>query len=962
MFVWAGQDTFSITIELSDVMQESNNEKLNNSDGAVGGHVSPMAVMVAPTRIDYSVTKGGLRTWAVLFVFIFLCSSLYTIFSAKDLTELVVGESFPCICFTSYICFHIDGDGIVDLDEEIESGRDADADEVATQYRRATKDRTPSRENIVHSAEEVKRIHQKMHTAPSAADDDIDEDEDDEHEEEAKRQEETLLAGLKAKIEAKKRQKSPADRKRDDMEREDANDDEEASKAVPTRQVRRKHRRSKRYEDDDDDEAEKAEPQDETTIAAPTRKGRRRKQKHEERPVEGDESDESEAEPLLRQRRKHKRPSDVVDEDADEDVGDESEEAKQVDEPDQGDGQEDKGVDESEADDQDQSDEETVDEDAEKVSKKEDSEAEEVSEKVEHEAQETQAKLETETQHETEAKPDDETDVKQKPRRKRKRTPAAADALKKPARLCKRKYCPPVDNRTPRMELLKQKPQTTLSRRNKRYVIKPTEEEDLEDFDEFGNGDESDLLGDGVGSDEDDEEGLNEVIALKKDRLNSRATYKRRAITNHDDLRFRDQLDRADQLVEKHEYRAAFAIFDDILRYNPDSPRAHFGKARAFDIRSEMDADKTYLDMAINEYQEVLNFDDTPDTLFRQAANRLVDRARFRGALHKALVAQRSLIDRYPEEIQLQNDFGLTFLMMGRHDDALKVFEDVLQVDPNNGVAQAYYGYLMKMNGQLEQGVIFMRKGLRAARAVIADPRFYYHLGDALTRLGRKDEAFGVYSIAAKIGLFLSPYQRSIYNYDGLTARPWWTLDQTTYSRHLKNVERQWTIIREEALKVLERNPELYLAENKQLTIGGQWLAFTLFYAGSWNKTNCHKMPKTCDILKDFKESSNSTKNQVYMLKISLLTSGTRVWPHCGYSNCRLQAHLGLVVPSEARIRVADETRGWKTGRFIIFDDSYEHEMWFDGASANKMRLVLSIYLWHPEIDSTRRYEFNTDF
>uniref|UniRef100_A0A914RGU3 Tetratricopeptide repeat protein n=1 Tax=Parascaris equorum TaxID=6256 RepID=A0A914RGU3_PAREQ len=67
----------------------------------------------------------------------------------------------------------------------------------------------------------------------------------------------------------------------------------------------------------------------------------------------------------------------------------------------------------------------------------------------------------------------------------------------------------------------------------------------------------------------------------------------------------------------QHDYRGAFAIFDNILRHNPDSPRAHFGKARAFDIRSEMDADKAFLDMAINEYQEVLDCDDTPDALFR---------------------------------------------------------------------------------------------------------------------------------------------------------------------------------------------------------------------------------------------------------------------------------------------------------------------------------------------------------
>ncbi|VDM74731.1 unnamed protein product [Strongylus vulgaris] len=47
-----------------------------------------MAVALAPVpKIDYSVTKGGARTWAVLLVFLFLCSGLYTIFSSKEINE-----------------------------------------------------------------------------------------------------------------------------------------------------------------------------------------------------------------------------------------------------------------------------------------------------------------------------------------------------------------------------------------------------------------------------------------------------------------------------------------------------------------------------------------------------------------------------------------------------------------------------------------------------------------------------------------------------------------------------------------------------------------------------------------------------------------------------------------------------------------------------------------------------------
>lgn len=61
---------------------------------------------------------------------------------------------------------------------------------------------------------------------------------------------------------------------------------------------------------------------------------------------------------------------------------------------------------------------------------------------------------------------------------------------------------------------------------------------------------------------------------------------------------------------------------------------------------------------------------------FSQAAYRLIDRARFRGLLYRVLQAQRSLIDRYPDDLQLHNNQGLTFLMMGREDDARRMFEN----------------------------------------------------------------------------------------------------------------------------------------------------------------------------------------------------------------------------------------------------------------------------------------------
>uniref|UniRef100_A0A8C4MAX9 Aspartyl/asparaginy/proline hydroxylase domain-containing protein n=1 Tax=Equus asinus asinus TaxID=83772 RepID=A0A8C4MAX9_EQUAS len=79
----------------------------------------------------------------------------------------------------------------------------------------------------------------------------------------------------------------------------------------------------------------------------------------------------------------------------------------------------------------------------------------------------------------------------------------------------------------------------------------------------------------------------------------------------------------------------------------------------------------------------------------------------------------------------------------------------------------------------------------------------------------------------------------------------------------------------------------------------------------------------------------------------------THVWPHTGPTNCRLRMHLGLVIPKEGcKIRCANETKTWEEGKVLIFDDSFEHEVWQDAAS---FRLIFIVDVWHPELTPHQR-------
>lgn len=53
-------------------------------------------------------------------------------------------------------------------------------------------------------------------------------------------------------------------------------------------------------------------------------------------------------------------------------------------------------------------------------------------------------------------------------------------------------------------------------------------------------------------------------------------------------------------------------------------------------------------------------------------------------------------------------------------------------------------------------------------------------------------------------------------------------------------------------------------------------------------------------------------------------------------------------------LRVGDEDRVWEAGKAIVFDESYEHEVWNDNdpAEPGLARYVLQVHMWHPGLAS----------
>jgi len=80
----------------------------------------------------------------------------------------------------------------------------------------------------------------------------------------------------------------------------------------------------------------------------------------------------------------------------------------------------------------------------------------------------------------------------------------------------------------------------------------------------------------------------------------------------------------------------------------------------------------------------------------------------------------------------------------------------------------------------------------------------------------------------------------------------------------------------------------------------------------------------------------------------SILAPGKHLPPHRGPFKGVLRYHLGLIVPKpevSCGIRVADETRHWKEGESLVFDDTYMHEAW---NNTNRDRVVLFMDFVRP--------------
>ncbi len=157
--------------------------------------------------------------------------------------------------------------------------------------------------------------------------------------------------------------------------------------------------------------------------------------------------------------------------------------------------------------------------------------------------------------------------------------------------------------------------------------------------------------------------------------------------------------------------------------------------------------------------------------------------------------------------------------------------------------------------------------------------------------------------------------------------------------------EANWRKIRAELDVILqdrERIPAFHQISRNQRKIskGDHWKTFGFYGFGARIDKNCARCPETARLL----DTLPGLQNAMY----SILAPGYHIPPHCGPTKTIIRCHLALKIPQQREqcwIRVGNEILHWDEGKCIVFDDTFEHEVY---NNTNEERVVLFFDVIRP--------------
>ena len=154
-----------------------------------------------------------------------------------------------------------------------------------------------------------------------------------------------------------------------------------------------------------------------------------------------------------------------------------------------------------------------------------------------------------------------------------------------------------------------------------------------------------------------------------------------------------------------------------------------------------------------------------------------------------------------------------------------------------------------------------------------------------------------------------------------------------------QSLRANWQAIRDEAIAVALRgdaSPSLATIspDHRAIAEVDKWRSFFLWGYGYRIDDNADRCPRTAALVEQIPGLNSAF--------FSILAPGTHIPEHRGVTKGLITCHLGLIVPrdGDVRMRVHDRVVRWAEGETLVFDDTYQHEVWNETAGTRVVLLV----------------------
>jgi len=160
-----------------------------------------------------------------------------------------------------------------------------------------------------------------------------------------------------------------------------------------------------------------------------------------------------------------------------------------------------------------------------------------------------------------------------------------------------------------------------------------------------------------------------------------------------------------------------------------------------------------------------------------------------------------------------------------------------------------------------------------------------------------------------------------------------------------KPMAENWEAIRNEALSIYRNRDAIpplreISPDHRGIVEDNSWRSFFLVGYGHRIESNMKRAPVTAELV-----SRIPGLNSAFF---SILEPGSVITPHRGVTKAFITAHLGLSVPANPDacwMRVDDQRQSWCNGEWLVFDDTFEHEVRND---SDETRIILLCQVERP--------------